>query len=380
MIDPISVGLALLIAAAKEAATSEIAKAAYSGIIGNRADVFFISSINKIKEIISFRNQNLPENHDLLRTLRKAMLTSTDMLRLSMKEDGEQKQFRKLLKSWIDEQIMLLPSLSKWNDWNNPAAEKLELFFADGKNYKTKKLQLIQSMTESWVKYLEVQLNLELPKEFIDKLRQGWYEDEKLITWYEATMVLMIEALRNTKDEMGLRASKAFEHNFLSDIKLKLSDIEKQMLSQYPNRKLINKLSTTIFSQQKTIQSQQDSIEGLVKIQSNSLKNSLYLIRRELTELGIKYDYCLEKVNELISVNRSEAKDMLIQSANVLNNIIHLYESSRLFISAENRNKLDLLLKRVRDDNPLNTNDQLTFLIEFVQQFDNTVNWELENN
>ncbi|MEZ0611688.1 hypothetical protein ACAW74_24470 [Fibrella sp. WM1] len=280
MIDPLSLGLALLLTTAKEVATSEVVKAAFSGIIGNRADVFLMSGISKVKEIMSFRNKEIPENHDLLRTLRKSMLTATDMVRLSMKEDGEQKQFRNKLKSWIDEQIKLLPIIENWADWNNPASDELELFFVNEKIYSEKKLLLTDAMTNSWEVYLQTQLQVELPKEFKEKLKNGWQEKDNIIKWDEAVMVLMIEALRDGTNEMGQRASKAFEHNFLSEIKIGLENVEKttasievqisnvyqKMLTQFDNIEAINHLADTIHSQQSTIESQQLTIKKLVEV------------------------------------------------------------------------------------------------------------------
>ena len=81
--DPLSITLAALSAKAGEAILT--------GIIGNRSDYLLVNSFQKIKQIITSRNKEFPENHDLLRTLRKSMLTATDMIRISMKVDGEQK-------------------------------------------------------------------------------------------------------------------------------------------------------------------------------------------------------------------------------------------------------------------------------------------------
>lgn len=156
--DPLSITLAALSAKAGEAILT--------GIIGNRSDYLLVNSFQKIKQIITSRNKEFPENHDLLRTLRKSMLTATDMIRISMKVDGEQKDFRKNLKTWIDEQIKLLPKLENWADWNNPASDKLELFFVNEGSYSEKKLLLTQTMTKSWEDYLNTQLQIELPDEF----------------------------------------------------------------------------------------------------------------------------------------------------------------------------------------------------------------------
>lgn len=269
--DPISITLAALSAKAGEAILT--------GIIGNRSDYLFVNSFQKIKQIITSRNKEFPENHDLLRSLRKSMLTATDMIRVSMKEDSEQKEFRKELKKWIDEQIKLLPKLEKWTDWNNPASDKLELIFVNESSYNEKKLALTQAMTNSWQAYLEAQLKIELPNEFKDKLNNGWQEKDTLIRWYDAVMVLMIEALRDGTDEMGQRASKAFEHNFLSAIKIELESVKgisasmeiqlgtmyQKMLSAFENIEIINQLSNTLNSQQNTIESQQHTIKKLVE-------------------------------------------------------------------------------------------------------------------
>jgi hypothetical protein len=269
--DPLSITLVALSAKAGEAILT--------GIIGNRSDFLLVNSFQKIKQIVTSRNNEFPENHDLLRTLRKSMLSATDMIRLSMKEDGEQKEFRKKLKSWIDEQIKLLPSLENWADWNNPASDQLELFFEHENKYSEKKLVLTQAMTNSWQAYLETQLQIELPNEFREKLINGWQEKDILIRWDDAVMVLMIEALRDGTNEMGQRASKAFEHNFLSAIKVELDNVKgttasiemqlstvyEKMLSQFDNIDEINHFSNTINSQQTTIESQQLTIIKLVE-------------------------------------------------------------------------------------------------------------------
>lgn len=269
--DPLSITLAALSAKAGEAILT--------GIIGNRSDYLLVNSFQKIKQIITSRNKEFPENHDLLRTLRKSMLTATDMIRISMKVDGEQKDFRKNLKTWIDEQIKLLPKLENWADWNNPASDKLELFFVNEGSYSEKKLLLTQTMTKSWEDYLNTQLQIELPDEFKEKLYNGWREKDTLIRWDDAVMVLMIEALRDGNDEMGQRAAKAFEHNFLSAIKIELESVKgisasmemqlstlyQKMLSEFENIESINHLSNTINSQQTTIESQQLTIKKLVE-------------------------------------------------------------------------------------------------------------------
>jgi hypothetical protein len=269
--DPLSIALAALSAKAGEAILT--------GIIGNRSDYLLVNSFQKIKQIITSRNKEFPENHDLLRTLRKSMLTATDMIRISMKEDGEQKDFRKNLKTWIDEQIKLLPKLENWADWNNPASDKLELFFVNESSYSEKKLLLTQTMTNSWKDYLNTQLEIELPDEFKEKLYNGWLEKDTLIRWDDAVMVLMIEALRDGNNEMGQRAAKAFEHNFLSAIKIELESLKgisasiemqlstlyQKMLSEFENIESINHLSNTINSQQTTIESQQLTIKKLVE-------------------------------------------------------------------------------------------------------------------
>lgn len=265
MFDPISIGLALLLSTAKEALQSEAAKAVFSGIIGNRADYLYTKGLNKIKDIVNLRNSKYPENHDLLRALRMSMLKATQMLHQSMKNDNEEKAFRKVLKKWTDEQIKYLPMLNKWSDWNNPATSELELFFINSENYYMRKAELIEKMISSWESYIHTELQINLPQAFTSKLKDGWIENERRIYWHEATMVLMIEALRNPKDEGSSKAAKAFEHNFLSDMKLQISDIHELLISQFANNEAVIQLADTIASQQSTIESQQHTIKILVE-------------------------------------------------------------------------------------------------------------------
>lgn len=309
MIDPISVGLALTVKILSDSVTSSdgLAHSALTGILGNRSDFLLVNGFKKVKEIITSKNQDFPENHDLLKTLRRSMLSATDMIRLSMKEDGEQKKFRKELNNWIEEQLKILPKLNEWGNWQNPASDELELFFTNEKEFFDKKDSLILSMTKSWENYLENELEITLPIEFIEKLNKGWYENKKLLTWHEATMALMIEALRNVKDDLGQRASRAFEHNFLSDIKLQLADIQEQMLLQIPNSDLINNLVT---SQQKTIESQQETIE--IQEKSNLIINETVL---NLTNLLINS----EKEKAILSERlKSSSESELKQKYNKL--------------------------------------------------------------
>lgn len=275
MFDPISIMLALLLSSAKDALLSEAAKAAFSGIIGNRADHLFTSGAKKIKNILNFRNNDFPENHDLLRTLRISMLKATEMLYESMEKNEGGKQFGKKLSGWIIEQTKSIHDLSKWADWKNPAVSKLELFFTDSENHSQKKALLIEEMTTSWEDYIRSQLKMSLPEEFTTKLKKGWIYEDNQIYWHEATMVLMIEALRNPKDEQCVKAAKAFEHNFLSDIKLQLSDVHELLLSQFNNNDSIIKLSDTIISQQRTIEIQADENRHNAETINLLIKNKL---------------------------------------------------------------------------------------------------------
>jgi len=260
MIDPISITLAMLLSTTKEALTAPTAIEIYKGILGNKATDFLNYGFKKgwhgIKEIINLRSNEYPQNHDLLRTLRMSMLKATEMIHRSMVKSGEEKQFREDLKKWIDKQFKILPTLSKWSGWENPASNELELFFTGSDAYEEKKALLIDKMTSSWQIYLQSQLAVELPVSFTSKLKKGWLEDDIRIYWHEATMVLMIEALRNPKDEQSIKAGKAFEHNFLSDIKLQVSDIQQFLLDQFANHETITKLADTIASQQRTIETQ----------------------------------------------------------------------------------------------------------------------------
>ena len=308
MFDPISIGLAFLLSMTKDALQSEVAKAMFSGIIGNRADHYFTKGLDKIKDIVNLRNSKYPENHDLLRTLRMSMLKATEMLYLSMKEDEEEKQFRKKLKTWMDEQIKNLPILSKWIDWENPASGKLELFFTSESTNDEKKKLLIEKMIFSWAKYIESQLMISLPQAFTTKLNQGWLENDKRIFWHEATMVIMIETLRNPNNEQSIKASKAFEHNFLSDIKLQISDIHELLLSQFANNETIVKLADTITSQQKTIEAQAEVNQWLTQ------QLSEHKIKIEVLELQVQTNPLKDKeLKELI-----KQRDELLSNNNFL--------------------------------------------------------------
>lgn len=300
MIDPITVGLSLLMAAAKEPITN-LATKALEGVVGGRADYLLSHGFSKVKDIIAFQGKGLPENHDLLKALRKSMLTATDMLREAMKADGEEKHFRKTLQAWIDGQQATLSKIADWADWNNPAVNELELFFANEQTYTQRKKDLDNLMSASWQTYVADQLKMELPEAFTRKLNDGWLADHKSITWQQTTMVLMIESLRDPKDDIGRRAATAFEHHFLSEIKLHLSDtqtqltdikiqlidIGEQMRSQFPNHALIiENLSATVHdqqntigSQQKTVETQNDTINILVQILSQ-LKPTVSPIKR----------------------------------------------------------------------------------------------------
>ncbi len=316
MFDPISIGLALLLSTAKDALQSEAAKAVFSGVIGNRADHLFTSGFRKIKDILNLRSSAYPENHDLLRTLRMSMLKATEMLHLNMKENEEEKQFRKKLKVWVEEQIKFLPTLSKWADWENPAAGELELFFTGNESHAQKKTLLIEKMIFSWEKYIQSQLKTDLPQAFILKLKEGWIEDGKRIYWHEATMVLMIEALRNPKDEQSIKAAKAFEHNFLSDIKLQLSDIHELLLSQFANNEVIIKLADTIASQQRTIE---------IQAEENKLHAAENKTQAETINLILKRQYELEE-----NLRQSETEKAQLQVENKTNKeIIERAEKDR---------------------------------------------------
>lgn len=310
MLDPISTGLALLLFTAKEVITSSFATDVYKGVLGNRVDHFLTMGYGRFKEIISIRSKSRPENHDLLRTLRMSMLKATEMLYQSMKVDEEDKEFRKLLKKWIDVQIKHLPKLKQWGRWENPAADEFEVFFTEQERHGDKKALMVERMIYSWENYIQSELRVNLPQAFTVKLKHGWIEDDKRIYWHQAVMVLAIEALRNPNDEQSARAAKAFEHNFLAEIKLQLADIHELLLSQFQTKEILNEIKSLLKADLDTnskmikrfyeIEKYEDDIKFFKRIEKNAnAKESVY-IHKMLRKLESIQHNLIEELKEAI--------------------------------------------------------------------------------
>lgn len=219
--EPITVGLAYFFTQALEHPIKYVMDAVAGGSIGNLSEKMFSRTAERVKTVISNRNPEYPENHDLLKVFRRSMLLATRMIRRSMKRDGEAPFFRKALETWIDGHLNTIADLNKWSNWSMPATDHLEIFFANNNNTPEAHEKLLNLMTTSWERYISNELAMDLPAEFVLKGRKGWQEGSVIVKWQDAVIVLVAEALKDPKNH---KAAKAVEHYFLATLKLEIGE------------------------------------------------------------------------------------------------------------------------------------------------------------
>ncbi|MDF1699164.1 MAG: hypothetical protein P1U56_25140 [Saprospiraceae bacterium] len=296
--DPFSAGFVLYVLKSVNDLTDGWAEDVVKGVTGNIADRLLVSSGKGALAILRSRKEKDEGNHDLMKALRRSMLLSTKLIRQEMKDEKEERAFRRKLQKWIDKQIKELNNLDSWHDWNNPAIENLELFFDGALHYQDMRADLAKRMTASWLDYLRSCESLkEIPSAFSNKLIDGWIDSDVKITWWELVVTEMKTYLRNGKDPQALKAEKALVHNFLADLKLELktisidinvmkpllSDLWNEMINGYPNIQkaienqwyvVVDPIIKSINMLSETNRSQQETIKSLVLQNENLLNNN----------------------------------------------------------------------------------------------------------
>ncbi len=284
-------------------AISKAADAAVKKVVGESLGAIW----KKAKDFVAERTEGFPGNHDLQKALRICMLTATDMVRKSMKENKEDEDFRSVLHDWIAEQGTSneLDKLHLWANEPNIAVAELDLLMTSNEAFTKKKESVSLIMTQQWNDYLVKALtqswNEPLPTTFTNKLFGEFEYDGQKFKWHVAVYVLFAEMMRNGKTELGKRADKAFNHSFLADISQKIDELSEDItdikvdiilikdslknppplrLADIPGwekliefkeelgfmTKAIADLSETILSQQRTLELQEQNIQSLLKI------------------------------------------------------------------------------------------------------------------
>ena len=263
-------------------AAVEGGKAIFGKAVGDGA----FAGVQKTIELIASKKEKQAENHDLQKALRKSMLNATSLVCEALKEQKEEAAFAERLQKWIAGQITdeALDAIEKWSNWNNAAEGNTEFFFATQEEYKEGKEALVRQMTTDWLNYLTFALGngvaptrigyeeeKPLPEAFTNRLLNGFTLEGKELNWADAVMVAFSELLRDDQSALGQRANRAFNQNFLSEIKLKLDKVEGKVdaihaliLEKYPDYTRVLELNAqTMHSQQGTIEKQHKTIDEL---------------------------------------------------------------------------------------------------------------------
>lgn len=336
--EPFSIAFALYAAKQVDDYTNGWASDVAKGVLGNISDRLLSNGTKRALKILKTRQNDGSGNHDLMKALRRSMLEATLNIRVIMKDEKEEKAFRKRLQIWLEKQLAQIDDLDTWHDWNNPAISELELFFDEVDKYNERKLSLIQDMTSGWVKYLQSQESLSpLPESFTSKLCNGWKEDNKDITWWNLVMMIFKTSIRQGNTKESQLADKALVHNFLAELKLGLSEIGIQITQIQPQLAELKSLliqehpkgSEAIDEEWKniltSIANANKKLAEIAKNQQDTIgnqQNTIQTLLEELNKLRSKYDVVINEKNH----NKEYENNKYLEQISILEQKLKEYE------------------------------------------------------
>lgn len=317
----------LVLRALADTAIVEGAKAAAAGFIGNRTDRVLCK---QAKRFLDWQNKSeIPENHDVLKVLRTAMLQATALLDNYIPEGPDTKQFKKALNVFIEAQTAIIDKLELWITWQPTVYNDLDVFLNNHQGSKTPHEQLSVLVTQDWIMYLEVQLNQSIPYLYRSFFEDGFINSQnKKLHWHFIVLTIFSDIIKNPDNKLGVRANNALNTRFQVEIKQELRDLKIEVKEGIDDIKdLINALQKNIpycFEIKEAweiIKSQNKIIEATVKEYDNlredinhERKEKAYergekeRYRRQAEKLRRERDEMAAQVWELMAANRVDAE------------------------------------------------------------------------
>ena len=198
------------------------------GIIGNRADGYFCKAVNNVYKSL-FKNKDRPENHDILKAVRRACLNaSLDACKYVEKKynllnnlSSRGPSNLKEVKKYLTDQIKEVENLNFKSDYTQLASNN-ELFLAPKK--VTTKERLVEIGAIQKEKVIEELKNAHLFWVEIDlqnAILDGWNENGVKIDWWQDLVCGYFAEEYKTNN----RLSKIIEAEYLIDIKNSVGEI-----------------------------------------------------------------------------------------------------------------------------------------------------------
>lgn len=322
--EPFSLATFFVVKSLADAAIIGGASAAVTGFIGNATDRILCK---QAKHFLDWQNKSLlPENHDVLKVLRFAMLKATTMLSDEVPEGTDTKNYKKELEEWITKQTRVINELEKWATWQPSVYNELDKFLLAHEKLNTPKENLGSLITQEWITYIEQQIKVATPLLYRTYFNDGFINKQgNKLNWHNIVLTIFTDTIKNPDDKLGTRAYRALNIRFQTETKQELKLLQIELKQGFNDIKdVINELKNAIpfYADIKNawdIFNRQHEITAFVVKEYDSLRKDIDYERKEkhyergekeryraeAVKLKLERDEMAAQVKDLIANNRT---------------------------------------------------------------------------